>query len=196
METFSALLAICAGNSPIPSEFPAQRLVTRSFDVFCDLRLNKRLSKQSWGWWFVTLLRPLWRQYNARLSTTVFLTKFVSIFALTWPLESKLLSSDIRNAIHLQKWTYVSEYENVFDVIITLLLCSASTGVTAYVNYHPIQGMKTNQHRTVIWSHGDLTICNLTYQENCNLEFYEPSYRVHRKNYTHVCALLCLVWFW
>ena len=41
METFSALLAICAGNSPIPGEFPAQRPVTRSFDVFFDLRLNK-----------------------------------------------------------------------------------------------------------------------------------------------------------
>ena len=34
METFSALLAICAGNSPVPGEFPAQRPVTRSFDVF------------------------------------------------------------------------------------------------------------------------------------------------------------------
>ena len=33
METFSALLAICAGNSPVPGEFPAQRPVTRSFDV-------------------------------------------------------------------------------------------------------------------------------------------------------------------
>ena len=41
METFSALLAICAGNSPVPGEFPAQRPVTRSFDVFFDLRLNK-----------------------------------------------------------------------------------------------------------------------------------------------------------
>ena len=40
METFSALLAICAGNSPVPGEFPAQRPVTRSFDVFFDLRLN------------------------------------------------------------------------------------------------------------------------------------------------------------
>ena len=39
METFSVLLAICAGNSPVPGEFPAQRPVTRSFDVFCDLRL-------------------------------------------------------------------------------------------------------------------------------------------------------------
>ena len=40
METFSALLAICAGNSPVPGEFPGQRPVTQSFDVFFDLRLN------------------------------------------------------------------------------------------------------------------------------------------------------------
>ena len=46
METFSTLLAICAGNSPVPGEFPAQRPVTRSFDVSFDLRLNKPLSKQ------------------------------------------------------------------------------------------------------------------------------------------------------
>ena len=43
METFSALLAICAENSSIPGEFPAQRPVTRSFGVFFDLCLNKRL---------------------------------------------------------------------------------------------------------------------------------------------------------
>ena len=47
METFSALLAICAGNSPVSGEFPTQRPVTQSFDVFFDLRVNKRLSKQS-----------------------------------------------------------------------------------------------------------------------------------------------------
>ena len=64
METFSALLAICVGNSPVPGEFPAQRPVTRSFDVFFDLRLNKRLGKQSWVWWFETLSRPLWCYHN------------------------------------------------------------------------------------------------------------------------------------
>ena len=42
METFSALLAISAGNSPVPGEFPEQRPVMRSFDVFFDLRLNKQ----------------------------------------------------------------------------------------------------------------------------------------------------------
>ena len=47
METFSALLAICAGNSLATGEFPTQRPVTRSLDVFFDLRLNKLLRKQS-----------------------------------------------------------------------------------------------------------------------------------------------------
>ena len=45
----------------VPGEFPAQRPVARSFDVLFDLRLNKRLSKQSWGWWFQTLSCPSWR---------------------------------------------------------------------------------------------------------------------------------------
>ena len=61
METFSALLAICAGNSPVPGECPIQRPMTRSFDVFIDLRPNKRLSKHWWGWWFKTPSGPLWR---------------------------------------------------------------------------------------------------------------------------------------
>ena len=52
METFSALLALCAGNSPVTGSIPAQRPVTRSFDVFFDMRPNKRLSKQLWGCWF------------------------------------------------------------------------------------------------------------------------------------------------
>ena len=60
METFSALLAICAGNSPVPGEFPAQRPVTQSFDIFFDLRRNKRLSKQSWGHYDVSVMPILW----------------------------------------------------------------------------------------------------------------------------------------
>ena len=56
------------GNSPVSGEFPAQRPVTRNFDIFFDLRLNKRLSKQSWGWWFGTLSRPSWRQCNESMS--------------------------------------------------------------------------------------------------------------------------------
>ena len=64
METFSALLAIGEGNSPVTGEFSAQRPVTQSSDVFFDLPLNKRLCKQSWSWWFETPSRPLWRHCN------------------------------------------------------------------------------------------------------------------------------------
>ena len=64
MKTFSALLVIYAGNSPVSIKFPAQRPVTWSFDLFFDLRLNKWLSKPSWGWWFETPSRPLWRHSN------------------------------------------------------------------------------------------------------------------------------------
>ena len=53
-----------------PGEFPTQRPVTRSLDVFFDLRLNKRLSKQPWGWWFETLSWSLWRHCNVDCENT------------------------------------------------------------------------------------------------------------------------------
>ena len=62
-------------ESPVTGEFLAQRPVTRSFDVFFDMHLNKPLSKQWWGWWFETLSCPLWRHcngwvYSARVEVT------------------------------------------------------------------------------------------------------------------------------
>ena len=59
----SALL--CSGNTPVADEFPSQRPVTRSFDIFFYLCLNNRLSKQSRDWWYQAPLRPLWRHCNA-----------------------------------------------------------------------------------------------------------------------------------
>ena len=66
METFSALLSLCAGNSPVTGEFPSQSPVTGSFDVFLYLSLNKQLSKQSWVWWFETPSRSLWRHCDGK----------------------------------------------------------------------------------------------------------------------------------
>ena len=83
METFSALLALCAGNSTVPGEFPTQRPVTRSFDVNFDLRLNKLLCKQSWGWWFETLLCPLWRHSNGD-EPNRYIKVAVKINEVTW----------------------------------------------------------------------------------------------------------------
>ena len=54
MEPFSMLLAFCVRNSPVTGEFPAQRPVTRSFNVFFDLRLNKRLGNKRLGKQFET----------------------------------------------------------------------------------------------------------------------------------------------
>ena len=64
METFFALLAICTGNSPVTGEFPSQRQVTWNFEVFFNLHLNKRLSKQWWDCWFETPTRPFWHHCN------------------------------------------------------------------------------------------------------------------------------------
>ena len=84
METFSALLAICAGNSPVPGEFPAQRPVTRNFHVFFDPRLNKRLSKQSWGCWLESLSRPLWRHCNVYVGLSLFCCHFGLVAQQRW----------------------------------------------------------------------------------------------------------------
>ena len=73
-----ASLALCAGNSPVNDEFPSQRPVTQSFDVFFDLRLNKRLNNQSWDWWLEAPSRSLWRQCNV-LKRPVFYLNFTCI---------------------------------------------------------------------------------------------------------------------
>ena len=57
---------VSARNSPVPGEFLAQRPVTWNIYVFFDLRLNKLLSKQPWGWWFETPPHPLWCHRNAK----------------------------------------------------------------------------------------------------------------------------------
>ena len=64
METFSALLALCTGNSLVTSEFPSQRPLRWSVDIFFDVPLTKRLSKQSRGWWFEMPSSSLWHHCN------------------------------------------------------------------------------------------------------------------------------------
>ena len=90
------------GDSPVTGEFPAQRPVTRSFDVFFDLRLNKRLSKQSWGWWFETPSRSLWRHCS------VFIIENNVTFPRinrTWSLLMKLWQSTSSSPTHPSDYT-------------------------------------------------------------------------------------------
>ena len=73
---FSVTVLLC-GEFTGPSEFPTQRPVTRSFDVFFDLRLNKRLSKQPRGWWFETQSWSLWRHCNVANQNWVYTKHFI-----------------------------------------------------------------------------------------------------------------------
>ena len=104
MKTFSALLAICAGKSSVPGEFPAQRPVTRRFHVFFHLRLNKPLSKQSWGWWFETLSRPLWRHCNGLIC----IWKVLSVTCNKMSAKLRLFHDDVIKWNHFPRyWPFV-----------------------------------------------------------------------------------------
>ena len=86
MEIFSALLAVCVGNSPVTGEFPSQRPMAQSFDVFFDLRLKRRLSKyeESICCWFETPSRSLWRHCNVH-------DFFLSVAVRSWPRGRRVL---------------------------------------------------------------------------------------------------------
>ena len=81
MERFSALLVFSEGNPPVTGGFPSQMLVTWSADVFFDLRLNKRLSKQTRRRWFETQSRSLWCHCN---DEKTFRKWFLSEISVQW----------------------------------------------------------------------------------------------------------------
>ena len=71
-ENIFRLLALCAENSAVTSEFPSQRPVMRSFDDFFYRHLNKPLSKQSRHRWFEMPSRSLWRHWYAYWEYLIF----------------------------------------------------------------------------------------------------------------------------
>ena len=101
------LLAICAENSPVPGEFPTQRPVTRSFDVFFDLCLNKRLRKQSRGWWFETLSCPLWRHRYVNIGSLV-------LAKITRNLDRSLVLAKITRNFDPDRQWLVAEYATIY----------------------------------------------------------------------------------
>ena len=73
------------GDSPAIGEFPLQRPVTRTFDVFFDLRLNRRLSEQSISRWFETTSHSLWSHCNGNTR----LHFVCSCFSIQWSQDDK-----------------------------------------------------------------------------------------------------------
>ena len=118
MKTFSALLALCEGNSPVTGEFPSQRPVTRSFEVFFDMRLNKRLSKKSKRRWFETPSRSLWCHCNVRY--TIHCSPLCEILVYSKPCYRQPINMWIKNYHHIiysaiclffcKRWCYLARH--------------------------------------------------------------------------------------
>ena len=100
METFTDHLC---WESIVTGKFTTQRPVTWRFDVFFDLRLNKRLTEQSWGWWFDTLSRPLWRHCNDIVLTQL-LPKFRNPFEILQSVHEIVTKWPITLCEIIQTW--------------------------------------------------------------------------------------------
>ena len=80
--------------SEFTNEFPAQRPVTRSFVVSLTCALNKRLSEQSWGWWFETPSHPLWRHNNVLWPSVISFNVF--FWYVHWSIDIAGIHASIR----------------------------------------------------------------------------------------------------
>ena len=131
METFPTLLAICAGNSPVTGELPTQRPVTRSFDVFFDLHLNKWLSKQWWGWWFEMPSRPLLRHCNDTCQNVITSyyyrgKKWNTVFNVIWGTNNMGIlgyASCIVCGIHVSILQNITQYDNCISHLCNIYTC-------------------------------------------------------------------------
>ena len=138
--TISALLVLCAGNSPVTGEFPSQMLVTRSFGVFFDLRLNKRLSNnQDTG--------DLRRHYDVNVMKRKCILHYKPFVRRNHrsPVESQR-----PNKIHRFKVSYLLSWTNCWTNTVQLaLIWDALTVVWHCSNMHDA--------KLVVKSSGDIT---------------------------------------
>ena len=112
------------GEFTSPGEFPLQRPVTRSFDIFFDLRLNKRLRKQPWSWWFEMVSCPLWRHCND------IPYEWISIlFSWLRPCNARP-QTEIRPWLHQCQW---SHHEGCLWFLMKSPLCSQSEAWCQYL---------------------------------------------------------------
>ena len=126
-----------------------QRPVTRRFDVYFDLRPDKRLSKQSWGWWFETLSHSLWRHRNGsalndehiylltRVSACHCITSVAHLFPCNHIEDDDLFVSDINKVCIDEKKSWSTFSENILSfsnltLMNTILCCVISTQIWTF----------------------------------------------------------------
>ena len=107
METLSLTLALCVGNSPVTGECPSQRSVTRSFDLFFDLRLNND--------WVNNHEAGDWKRHRAHYDVTVM------NWGLTWPIwhAESAVNENYVNKLYLFHLYINAPIEYLFCVICT-----------------------------------------------------------------------------
>ena len=121
-----------------------QRTVTRSFDGFFDLRQNKRLSKQWWGWWFETPSHPLWRHCNIL---------FISFLLAHGPCIASMLGTDNttnkarENQVHIY-WDIVHCTFQMFTMSCQYMPCFASSSWECLVTMMSHEGHGVSTHYT------------------------------------------------
>ena len=113
---FGGVTGPCCGNSPVTSEFPSQRLLKRSF-IFFLLRLNKRLSKKSWGWWFETSSLSLWCHRKTckgwsvvGIELTLILSTPLSALSYSWVISRVLNDMKLSFRYELHNWLWKTTY--------------------------------------------------------------------------------------
>ena len=103
---------------------PTQRPVTQSFDVFFDLCKNKWLSKHSWGWWFETPSRPLWRHCNeVEMYSFQILWYIIGKSQGNRNLRSSLLTQNTLNNNWLQAYIFVNEWWQLYHCYYYYYFC-------------------------------------------------------------------------
>ena len=102
-----------------------------------DLRLNKRLSNNSWGWWFETLSCPLWRQCNVLACPGTYLIKItIKVQQFAWEkINLKILSAKMGPFCLVFNVFVFTVYSLSTDIIAYVFICDACFQYV-FVFYH------------------------------------------------------------
>ena len=159
METFSALPALCAGNSPIPGEFPTQRPVARNFDVFFDL---------GWinGWVNIRDAGDL-RRHRAHYDVIVMLYKYYW-YDLQFGCFLTASVVDIQLLVRLAKGTSLSQF----------LIIQLTFGV---LSHHDNYDYYWDVYATW-WMRKDIVCCSYDHIKHISQSLIVPELK-----FTHIC---------
>ena len=170
-ENISASLALCSGNSPVNGEFPSQRPVTWSFDIFFDVGLNKWLSKSR----HVGVLRRHRAHYDASVMLLANETRH-----RTWEASNSTLMLDyecydapVRQWTHTNIYIYMESYPYIYRIIAHG--CHVSSHYVYSSNQNNVVILFRSQHGYIVTvPYTQFTVCVI-----------QPFVRITKADYPH-----------